>query len=268
MARTCRYVPLSKQPLVLVLGQVRISPVRKMEHYLADIQEEFRRNGFPIERASTIQQIVIGPTGPNAIEQKLWEYRNREETWSILVFADCVVLQTTAYTRFEEFAGKLQMAVGAVLAKTESDKLGVVHRLGLRYVDAILPREGEDYRLYLREGLRGIADEAFHGGTHRLQFESVGRTRVADEQGTLVVRVTQNDKGVELPPDLLGNRTKRAKRAKEGDLVTLIDMDHFMAGNFEPQIDWVVDRAYKLHDHIIETFHNFIITEKAVEIWQ
>jgi uncharacterized protein (TIGR04255 family) len=268
MARACRYVPLSKQPLVLVLGQVRISPVRKMENYLADIQEEFRRNGFPIERASTVQQIVIGPSGPSAVEQKLWEYRNREETWSILVFADSIVLQTTAYTRFEEFAGKLQMAVGAVLARTESDKLGVVHRLGLRYVDAILPRPGEDHRLYLREGLRGIADEAFQGGTHRLQLESVGRTLVADGQGTLVVRVTQNDKGLEVPPDLLGNHPRRTRRGKAGELVTLIDMDHFMAGNFEPKIDWVVDRAYKLHDHIIETFHDFIITDKAVEIWR
>lgn len=268
MARDCRHVPLSKQPLVLVLGVVRISPVRKMEHYLPDIQEEFRRNGFPIERASTIQQIVIGPSGPSAVAQKLWEYRNREETWSILVFADSVVLQTTAYTRFEEFAAKLEMAVGAVLAKTESDKLGVVHRIGLRYVDAILPRPGEDHRLYLREGLRGIADAAFQRGTHRLQIESVGRTQVADGQGTFIVRVTQNDKGLELPPDLIGNHPKRARRAKAGELVTLIDMDHVIAGNFEPRIDWVVDRAYKLHDHIIETFHDFIITDQAVEIWK
>ncbi len=268
MPRTCRYVPLSKQPLVLVLAQVRISPVRKMEHYIADIQEEFRRSGFPIERAATVQQLIIGPTGPIAVEQQLWEYKTKEETWSILVFPDSVVLQTTAYTRFEEFADRLQLAVGAVLAKTESDTLGVVHRLGLRYVDAILPRPGEDHRRYLREGLRGIADAAFQRGTHRLQLESVGRTAIADEEGTLIVRVTQNDGGLELPPDLAGNPPRRTARAKGGDLVTLIDMDHTLAGNFEPRLDWVLDRAYRLHDHIIETFHEHIITPEAVEIWR
>jgi uncharacterized protein (TIGR04255 family) len=40
--RNCRYVPLSKQPLVLVLCQVRFSPVRKMGDYIPAIQEEFR----------------------------------------------------------------------------------------------------------------------------------------------------------------------------------------------------------------------------------
>ena len=55
--RNCRYVPLSKQPLVLVLCQVRFSPVRKMADYIPAIQEEFRRHAFPIERAGKIQQL-------------------------------------------------------------------------------------------------------------------------------------------------------------------------------------------------------------------
>ena len=58
MERECRYVPLSQQPLVLVLGQVRFSPIRQMDRYVADIQEEFRQHGFPIERAAKVQEIT------------------------------------------------------------------------------------------------------------------------------------------------------------------------------------------------------------------
>ena len=37
--RRCRYEPLSAQPLVLVLCQVRFSPVRQMEQYIPAIQD-------------------------------------------------------------------------------------------------------------------------------------------------------------------------------------------------------------------------------------
>ena len=146
-------MPLSNQPLVLVLGQVRFSPVRQMSDYIPAIQEEFRRYGFPIERAGKVQQLILGPAGGvpvQVVEEQRWEYRTRDETWSILVMQDCVVLQTTAYGRFEDFADKLRHALGTVLAKTEHDRLGVVQRVGLRYVDVVQPREGEDFRFYLR----------------------------------------------------------------------------------------------------------------------
>ncbi len=55
LERSCRYVPLANQPLVLVLGQVRFSPVRQIGDYIPAIQEEFRRHGFPIERAGKVQ---------------------------------------------------------------------------------------------------------------------------------------------------------------------------------------------------------------------
>ena len=43
-------------------------------------------------------------------------------------------------------------------------------------------------------------------------------------------------------------------RAEAGELVTLIDMDHFVDGNFDADPDWVVVRACEMHDHVIETF--------------
>ena len=63
MQRTCRYHPLSAQPLVLVLCHLRFSPVRQMERYIPAIQDAFRRTGFPIERAGKVHQVTFTPSG-------------------------------------------------------------------------------------------------------------------------------------------------------------------------------------------------------------
>ena len=271
MERKCRYVPLSQQPLVLVLGQVRFSPVRQMSDYIPAIQEEFRRRGFPIEQAGKVQQMIFGPAGGvpvQVVEQQRWEYRTRDETWSVLVMEDSVTLQTTSYGKFEAFAEKLLHAVGTVLVTTENDQLGVVQRVGLRYVDVVQPKEGEDFRFYLRSGFHGVADAVFKEGTHRLHVQSTGKTAVGEVEGTMIVRVVQNDQGFLLPPDLLGGAPKHAPRAATGELITLVDMDHYIEGNFDPDTDWVVGMAYSMHDDLIETFHEHVVTADAIEAWR
>ena len=266
--RNCRYVPLSKNPLVLVLCQVRFSPVRKMGDYIPGIQEAFRRHGFPIERAGKIQQLTITPAGVDIVEQDRWEYRTKDEQWSVTVFQDSVVLQTTTYERFEGFAEKLEAAVKTVLEETEQDKLGLIQRVGLRYIDLIRPGDGESFRDYLRPGFHGASDAPFATGSHRLHVESVGRTSVGDTPGTMVLRVAQNDQGFDLPPDLIGGAPKFLPRAQSGELVTLVDMDHFIEGKFDPSAEWVTARAYVMHDHLIETFHEHVVSAKAIEVWQ
>lgn len=267
-ARTCRFLPLGKQPLVLVLAQVRISPVRTISAFIPEIQEAFRQSGFPIERAGKIQQLTITPTGVQATEQDRWEYRTRDERWSVTVLHDSVVLQTTAYTRFEAFAEKLGLALRNVLSKTRQDELGVVQRIGLRYVDIVLPGEGESFRRYLRPGLHGIPDEVFQPGTHRVHLESVGRTKVGAHAGTMVVRISQNDLGFDLPPDLVESAPLFAPRSEKGKQATLIDMDHFMEGTFDANADWVIHRSFELHDLLIETFHQHVVSEQAIEAWR
>ena len=243
-----------------------------MERYIPAIQDEFRRTGFPIERAGKVPQVTFGP-GDSApvqmIEQQRWEYRNREETWSILVTQDSLILQTTAYTRFEEFAERLKLAVDTVLAESEQDRLGVIHRVGLRYVDVVRPSAGKGFRFYLRQGLHGVPDEVFQPGRHLLHIESRGDTVVGGHPGTMVVRIVQNGQGLSLPPDLLAAAPKYSPRAEAGELVTLIDMDHYVEGTFDPDSQWVVARAYpQMHDHIIETFHDHVVTREAIEEWQ
>src|SRR4051812_42041267 len=94
MHRKCRYIPLAHQPLALVLAQVKFSPIRQIAQYVPAIQEAFRRGGYPIERPGKVQQIVLAALGSAQItEQPRWEYRTREETRSVLLLEEGVVLQ-------------------------------------------------------------------------------------------------------------------------------------------------------------------------------
>jgi len=266
--RKCRFVPLGRHPLSLVLCQVRFSPIRKMGNYIPAIQDQFRRRGYPLERAGKVQQVRITARGVDSTEQERWEYRTKDETWSITVFEDSVALQTTAYDRFEEFARTLEQALQTVLLATEHDRLGIVERIGLRYINLILPGPGEDFRRYLRPGLHGVRDSAFEPGSNRTHIESVGRTSCGQTQGIMIVRISQNDQGFDLPPDLAAGAPSHISQAKAGELATLIDIDHYTEGNFDPDVEWVTARNYELHDHIIETFHEDVASEAAIEAWR
>jgi uncharacterized protein (TIGR04255 family) len=266
--RTCRFVPLSKKPIVLVLCQVRFSKVRKIADYIPAIQDAFRRKGFPIERVAKITQLMISDSGIQTIEQDKWEYLTKEEHWSVTVLQDSVILQTTAYETFEAFAERLELAAGIVLQHTEQNQLGIIERVGLRYINLVQPAGNEDFRTYLRQGFHGAADQVFTEGSHRIHIESVGSTRVGDLEGKMILRVVQNDEGYDLPPDLIASAPKYVSRAKRGTLVTLIDMDAFIEGNFAADSDWAAAQIYKMHDHLIETFHQHIISERALEVWK
>ena len=50
--------------------------------------------------------------------------------------------------------------------------------------------------------------------------------------------------------------------------MTLIDMEHYMDSPLETDVDWLVEKSYRLHDHLVETFHENVVTEQAIEVWR
>lgn len=268
MERACRYVPMSKQPLVLVLAQVRFSRVARMADYADQVQEILRREGFPIDRSGVTRQVEIAPDRARDATIPRWEFRSRDERTSVILLQDSLVVQTTAYTRFEKFLNHLALAIRSVFSVTELDQHGVVERLGLRYVDRVIPAQDRSHESYLRPGLHGIAGSRFVEGSRRLHLQFMGRTDVGGLPGTLLVRIAQDDQGLPLPPDLLGTAPEPQPTPDPGKLVTLIDMDHFVGGRFDPDVEWILEKSHRLHDDLVETFHEDVITPEAVEEWK
>ena len=213
---------------------------------------------------------MFGQNILKADEQDRWEYLTKTEDWSITVVQDSVILQSTAYQQFEEFANQLLLAASTTLTVTENNNLGLIQRIGLRYINVIQVDGEKDFRFYLRSQLHGLDDGVFEANTRRYRIENVGRTLVGEDKGIMVVRISQSDKGYDLPLDLLPNAPKRQpkRNIKPGEVVTFLDIDHYIEGNFEPDINWIEGKAYQLHDHIVETLHDHVLTKEAVEEWQ
>ena len=126
MHRKRRYDPLSRPPRPRPLPTPP-QPHPQIDQHTPAIHEAFRRPGYPIERAGKVLQVTFTPnrtTPVHLTEQQRCDYRNRDETWSILLTRDTVILQTTAHTLFEDFAERLRMAVHTVLAESEHDRCG------------------------------------------------------------------------------------------------------------------------------------------------
>ena len=112
------------------------------------------------------------------------------------------------------------------------------------------------------------------GTVHQVTFTPYPR-HPGPADGTTTRGRPEQGRNLEHPPDTGHGHPadpaaapKYSPRAGPGELLTLIDMDHYVEGTFDPDSERVVASAYELHDHIIETFHDHVVTREAIEEWK
>jgi uncharacterized protein (TIGR04255 family) len=253
---------LHNDPLSLVLCQIRFSRVRKMAEYIPAIQDNLRRNGFPSDVSGILQQVLITAAGPQSIQTKQDEFRSADNTWSIIVGEDTLVLITSNYDRFAGFAAKLRMAIETIDASAEL-RHGQITRIGLRYLDVVQPLDGETHRDYLKANLHGPQSAVFTQGP-LVHLEAAGRT----ELGTMILRITQNDQGILVPPDIALKPLRHKRVTKPGQLLTLIDSDHFVEGEWPFDLKAIIETVDHLHKDINAVFFRDVVTKHATTVWK
>jgi uncharacterized protein (TIGR04255 family) len=262
MRRTLRPIRLAKSPLVNVLAQVRFPPVLAIHEAVPLFQNRLRRDGFPRFRKSELQQVTLGPGTAKAETNPRWDFLDRDKTSVVTLTNDFVILQTNAYSRFEDFAERLT-AVLALLS--EFVEIDLVERIGLRYVDLVRPADGEDPALYLDAGLLGFP---FGKLTNLATSKHVFRTEslATTEEGTLAVRCLRPDKPQYLPPDLMPSVLSFALNLGPSELPVILDFDHFSTRARDFRTDEVVDAVGDLHDAVDIAFRQ-AATEHAFRVW-
>lgn len=253
---------IHNDPLSLVLCQIRFDRVRKMAEFIPAIQDHLRRNGFPSDVSGILQQVLLTAAGPQTIQTKQEEFRSADNTWSIVVGEDTLVLITSNYNRFAGFADKLRLAIETVDATAEL-RHGQITRIGLRYIDVIQPRPGETHRNYLQNNLHGPQSAVFTQGP-LVHLEAAGRT----DLGTMILRITQNDQGILVPPDIALKPLRHKQVAQQGQLLTLVDSDHFVEGAWAFDLKAIIETVDNLHRGINTAFFNDIITPHAKTVWK
>lgn len=259
MIRTLPPLKLTRSPLVVVLAQVKISPVLQMKDYIPRIQEVLRRNDFPRFRENVVQEVLFGPEIKTGTRQR-WLFSTEGQTETVVLASDFIVLECSRYTVFEKFAERLEWILEIVRKEVE---VALSDRIGLRYVYLIRPSPNELMFEYLKPGLAGLPAKDL--GAERLLYrlETIAKT----PQGQLVLRVLQTDDGTFLPPGI--ERTDLSFDIQIGaeELVTILDIDHFSIDERDFKPPELVGDFWKLHDYTDRAFRA-AVTPHALSRWE
>lgn len=130
-----------KNPLKLVICQIRFPLVTRLEQpgFITPFEDAVR-DAFP--RVRQEQQVLItvaaGTPAPPSVAPS-WRFQTPDGSTSALLARDALTLETTAYSRFEDFVPLVRLLLDTL------EDLGIKfrERLGLRYVNEIRHPEAQ-----------------------------------------------------------------------------------------------------------------------------
>ena len=258
--RTQPPLALPRSPLIFVLAQVRISPVLTMEDKIPAIQEALRKQGFPRFQTRTIEETKMLGNAPVEIQKrKQWEFIDRETTTSVLVDQESIVLQTTRYPSFEFYLERLAVALRVVNDAAEPAEM---LRLGLRYVDLVIPEGNRTLAYYIKPELLGSSFEAI-GKRKAFMCESLLNT---GEHSKLVVRYVEGTGGFAFPPDLLPMTLAFRRNPVMKSTFGMLDFDHFMEKPTDFSLEVIMEQSWKLHG-VLEAVFKTSVTSDGLSEW-
>lgn len=263
---------LSKQPLALVLIQIRFSPFMNMKDYIPQIQEKLLPLGFVNCRENPSLEVRITPNGPVATDSKQWVFTSFDGYQSVILDSKQLTYQTSDYDVFETYYAKYQQICDVLVSSASSFETSVlIQRLGLRYVDRIIPLDNNDsIDSYINDGFRVNQASIFGSAKKICTISQAGEVNIfGDKKGAIVFRITQGEKGLFLPPDLMPNPPKMKKEVKIDQIIGLLDIDHSYnaIGPEKYDRDFLENMFYSMHDNSHDLFMS-IVSEEGKEKWK
>ncbi|GMV69555.1 MAG: hypothetical protein AMXMBFR76_19940 [Pseudomonadota bacterium] len=263
---------MSNAPVYYALAQAQFNPVAAMAKYVDQIQDRLRREGYPLFETQQVTHLVVPAAGqaqsaePQIAHRVSWLITKSDRTAGFILAPSAITYHTTHYDTHKEFIPELLRGLAAVHETVTLDHVG---RLGLRYLDAVLPRvdRGETVEQYLVGGLHGIE---FSAARRYTMTESVfaTETRPLCPNGTLVARVHKMTGPLGFPPDLqLNDLVVNPRFALQEPLEhAVIDTDHYVEGRMPIGTDMLREQLLSLHGKIKDVF-GAMTTDLARTVW-
>lgn len=245
-------IPLKNPPVYLTLAQVRFNPILKLADFLPSIQESFRLTGYPdFDRQHLISiQLTTQegqPPTPTPVQQERFQLGNVEKTHTFILDGQSLTLQSTNYGQFETFSACFLEGLNIV---NDAVKFAFTERVGLRYLDRVMPQSGETIAQYLVDQV--------HGLTSRLEGRPLhSYTEAMNEIGNikLLSRVAIQDGPLAFPPDLQpGNMRIMERFASYVGISAILDNDGFFEGRETFSTKTVADHLDTIHKVIGAAF--------------
>ena len=258
-----RSVHLTHAPLLLVLAQVRFSTVLKMEEFLPEIQEQLRNSGLPKFRKvqTETETRLFGAEQPSRLTRDShWEFAAKDDRTVATLGTNSISLSTTVYHTIGEFAEALAKVLETV--RTAAN-VTLRERIGLRYVNAIVPSSGKVLSDYIVDEVLG-----FSFGELGLNAASSVAVNVGNSSlGTFVMRSIRLPRGSVLPPDLSSLRLETDKPLTVEQEFCCLDFDHFNEGTKDFDVAQTMKEFEELHE-LIERAFNAAVKPDAMKEWK
>jgi uncharacterized protein (TIGR04255 family) len=262
---------LSNAPVYFTVAQVRHNPILSIQEYLAVIQENMRREGYPDYKRVPNLQIVLPQTAPGEPPQvslptaqqiERYLFSTLDGTRGFIVEAGAFSIQTTEYETYEIFSEEFFRGLRII---HEAVKLDYTERLGIRYLDAVVPPAENELAEYLVPGILGISSVL----PDSVQVtQSFSQTDISTPVGALIARTIIRNGPLGFPIDLqpLGlNIAERFSRIQ--GVHAILDTDAFYLGREKFEFGALQSRLRSLHD-VIGTAFWATVTERAKEAFR
>lgn len=253
-------------PLALVVAQVRFVPYDQTKPYLvAERIQHATGSEYPHLTPLQTISVVIGKGQPVVIppqkEMTDFELRNSENNKVIKMQRDGLTFMTSAYQDSTHFLNQWRVFMAALC---ENRELRVL-RLGVRYVDFIIPSEGHVPEDYFRDGLGrspGILGEQSPVSFTLYDFprQNGGQLRLQYRRGFGPPSLPPDLQDSVLPP---GGLTTRSS----GDISAVLDMDRWRIVNDSMSTDDIISGLEELRSDMATAFQS-IMTELAEREWK
>jgi len=256
--------PLNNPPVYLTLAQVRFNPILKLAEFLPNIQEAFRLDGYPdFERQHIIsiqltEQEGHSPT-PISVPQERFQFGNVEKTHTFHLDGQSLTLQSTNYGRYETFS---EFFLKGLQIVHEAVSLAFTERVGLRYLDRVMPEPGESIQQYLAEQVHGLNSSL--GGRSLYSY-----AEAMNEIGNikLLSRVAIQEGPLAFPPDIqLGDMLIMKKFVSFNGNGAILDNDGFFEGREAFSTNAVAEHLDAIHK-VIGTAFRTTATPYAFSAW-
>jgi uncharacterized protein (TIGR04255 family) len=146
-------------PLAYVVADIAISPYMTIAKHVPAFQERLRPN-FP----RTLESVTLradssqaqASVAPALLPEQVWHFIASPPQIGIALSTRSISLHVTTYSDYEEFESNLAMILAAF---SDTVPNAFVERIGLRFIDLIVPSRGKKIRDYLDPSLHGFVPQ-------------------------------------------------------------------------------------------------------------
>jgi len=259
---------MKNAPVFFTVAQVLFNPVLNMEGFLPAIQERMRKTQFPDFKRDNIQQLILPfalpadgsqPPSPSFVPKARCKFGSIDRSTEFVLAQNSLALQTTAYDTSDTF---FKTMLDGLKIIHEAIQLDFTERIGLRYLDAVLPKPQESLSDYLTPEVLGLYSKLDGKLTH-----SYSETVTMNTSGQLVSRVIIQDGRVGLPLDLIELALQiKPKFTEQEGRHAIIDTDASYEQREAFNLEKLGSKLVELHTEIRKSF-KATVTPFALKAW-